>query len=145
MFVAMALIGLTVLMSTTIPEKKTVKVEKRTSAIVKAEIDSKIPEGEYVKAEPLRPLFKEYMGLLEQEQVEFEKKQGKKQHGPSVSPATMMELGWCWGQWCNACGFQEYDVSIVCWVCNGTCSSCKSHDVECMVGAQWLCDYFGPQ
>ena len=143
MFVAMALIGLTVLMSTTIPEKKTVKAEKRTSVMVKAEIDSKIPDSVMVRVEPLRPLFEEYMALLEQEQLEYElKHEGR--HGPNPSPAEMMELGWCWAQWCNACGYQEYEVQIVCWVCDGICHQCLSHDVECMVGSQWLCDYLDP-
>ena len=143
MFVAMALIGLTVLMSTTIPEKKTAKAEKRTSVMVKAEIDSKIPDSVMVKAEPLRPLFQEYMDLLEQEQLEYELKHGG-QHGPNPSPAEMMEIGWCWAQACNACGYWEYDISIVCWVCSNKCSMCGSHDVECMVGSQWICDYLDP-
>jgi len=133
MFVAMALIGLTVLMSTT-------TAPKRTSAMVKAEIDSKIPYKGYIKAAPIIPLAIEYQLLLDQEQAAFEKKQGKKQHGPSAS---MMEIGWCWGQYCNDCGYKEYDVSIVCWVCSGRCTQCWSTNVECMVGAQWYCDYLG--
>ena len=133
MFVAMALIGLVVLMSTTTPQK-------RTSAMVKAEIDLKIPYKSKIKAAPIIPLAIEYQLLRDQEQAEYEKQQGRKQHGPSAS---MMEIGWCWEEVCSDCGWRDSDVSIVCWVCNNVCSNCGSHNVECYVGAQSFCDYFG--
>ena len=131
MFGVIALVGIMVLMSTT-------TAPKRTSDIVKTEIDSKIPYKGKIKAAPIIPLAIEYQMLLEQEQANH-----KRQHGPSVS--TSPELGWCWAEVCNDCGFEEYDISIVCWICDGTCQWCLGHNVECYVGSQYFCEWYGPE